>query len=143
MVFRLTWLASFSLLGLVVLRLTRLFLPTETGLPWPLAVLVGGALGATITWATSKARFGTLAILAAHLLLFGLFAFVYVGGELSGEAVPPLSVFGEIVTEVSDALTIFRFSAPPVTATIANRGTPTAWRRARCRPCPACPPPDR
>ncbi len=115
MVFRLTWVASAALLGLVILRLTRLFLPTDGALPWQLVVLAAAALGAVITWAGLKARFGTVTLLAAHLLLFGLFAFLYVGGELSDRAVPPIGIAGDIVTEISDALTVFRFSSPPVT----------------------------
>ncbi len=116
MVFRLTWLASFSLLGLVILRLTRLFLPTEVGLPWPVVIVAAGALGTIITWAAFKARLGAVGMVAGHLVLFALFAFIYVGGELADAAIPPLDVMGDIVSEVSDALTVFRYSAPPVTA---------------------------
>ncbi|NNL70019.1 MAG: transglutaminase domain-containing protein [Acidimicrobiia bacterium] len=116
MVFRLTWLASFSLLALVILRLTRLFLPTEEGLPWPIVVIIAAMLGAVITWATGKARFGPVAMVIGHVVLFGLFAFIYVGGELADATIPPLDVMGDILSEVSDALTVFRFSAPPVTA---------------------------
>ena len=36
-----------------------------------------------ITWATAKARFGVLAMVIGHLVLFSLFAFIYVGGELA------------------------------------------------------------
>lgn len=115
MVFRLTWVASFSLLGLVILRLSRLFLGTEDGLPWPVVVVVAAALGFVITWAGIRARFGTIVILLAHVVLFGLFAFLYVGGELAGETIPPLGVAGDIWSEVSNALTTFRYSAPPVT----------------------------
>lgn len=115
MVYRLTWVASFALLGLVVLRLRRLFLPTETGLPWPVVVLAAGLLGVVLTWATLRARFGTPTVLLVHVLVFSLFTFTYVGGELAGTTIPPIDVAGDILTEVSDALTIFRFSAPPVT----------------------------
>ena len=116
MVFRLTWLASFFLLGLVILRLTRLFLPSQEGLPWPVVVIIAALLGATITWAAAKARFGVVGMVVGHVALFGLFAFIYVGGELADATIPPLNVLGDIVAEVSDALTVFRFSAPPVTA---------------------------
>jgi transglutaminase-like putative cysteine protease len=115
MVFRLTGIASVALFGLVILRLTRLFLPTDGGMPWQLVALAAAALGAVITWVSLKARLGSVTLLVAHLLLFGLFGFLYVGGDISGSAVPPIGVTGDILTEVSDALSIFRYSSPPVT----------------------------
>jgi hypothetical protein len=115
MVYRLAWIASTALLGLVVLRLTRLFLPTDGGMPWQLVALSAAALGAVITWVGVKARLGLVTLLVAHTLLFGLFAFLYVGGDISGRVVPPFGVTGDIISEISDALSIFRYSSPPVT----------------------------
>jgi transglutaminase-like putative cysteine protease len=115
MVFRHTWIASTALLGLVILRLTRVFLPTESGMPWQLAALAAAGLGAAITWVALKARLGAVTLLVAHMLLFGLFVFLYVGGDISGTAVPPFGVTGDILSEVSDALSIFRYASPPVT----------------------------
>ncbi len=115
MVFRLTWITSFALLGLVMLRLGRLFLPTENGLPWQMVAIIAAGLGATITWAAFKARLGTVATLLSHTLVFSVFAYLYVGGELAGKTVAPIGIVGDMLTEVSDAVTIFRYSAPPVT----------------------------
>ena len=114
MVFRLTWLASLALIGLVILRLTRLFLPTESGLPWQVVVVVAAALGATVTWAATKARFGVVGHTLSHATLFLIFGFLYVGGELSDATFPPLDVINDIPSELSAGLTIFRYSAPPV-----------------------------
>jgi transglutaminase-like putative cysteine protease len=113
--FRLTWLAGVALLGLVILRLTRLFLPTETGLPWQMVAIIAAALGFIITWAAYKARFGAVATLLTHALVFAVFSYLYVGGDIAGTTIPPLSILGDIAGEVADALTIFRYSAPPVT----------------------------
>ncbi|NNC92008.1 MAG: hypothetical protein HKN80_05915 [Acidimicrobiia bacterium] len=115
MVFRLTWLASTALLGLVILRLSRVFLPTESGMPWQLVALVAAALGASLTWVAVKARLGAVTLLVAHVLLFGLFSFLYVGGDISGSAMPPFGVAGDIFSEVSEALSTFRYASPPVT----------------------------
>ncbi|MGI9647883.1 MAG: transglutaminaseTgpA domain-containing protein, partial [Acidimicrobiia bacterium] len=114
MVFRLTWLASFSLLALVILRLTRLFLPSESGLPWQVVVVVAAALGATVTWAATKARFGPIGLILSHVSLFLIFGYLYLGGELSDTTIPPLEVLSDIPSELSAGLTIFRYSAPPV-----------------------------
>ena len=114
MVFRLTWLASFSLLALVILRLTRLFLPSESGLPWQVVVVVAAALGATVTWAATKARLGPTGLIVGHIMLFLVFGYLYLGGELSDTPLPPLEVLNDIPSELSAGLTIFRYSAPPV-----------------------------
>lgn len=114
MVFRLTGLASFSLIALVILRLTRLFLPSESGLPWQVVVVVAAALGATVTWAATKARFGVTGLILSHVTLFLIFGYLYLGGELSDTTLPPLDVLSDIPAELSAGLTIFRFSAPPV-----------------------------
>ena len=75
---------------------------------------IAGSLALTPVGAR-RLRSGAQPVVLGHVLLFGLFVFLYVGGELAEQAIPPIDVASDILTEVSDALTVFRFSAPPVT----------------------------
>ena len=60
MAYRLTWIAGLGLLGLVIARLSRLLLPTESGLPWPVVLIMAAALGGIVTWAATQARLGAV-----------------------------------------------------------------------------------
>lgn len=122
MAYRLTWIASLALLGLVIARLSRLLLPTEAGLPWAVVLIMAGALGGIVTWAATQARLAAVWVAAINVVLFGLFLFIYVGGDIADSAVPPLNVLDDIGREMSDALSVFRFSAPPVTPLVGLVG---------------------
>ncbi len=71
--YRLTWVASVALLGLVVARLARLLRATESGIPWPLVVLMGAVAGGLITLGVSRARFRAVWVVAVNVALFGIF----------------------------------------------------------------------
>ncbi|MEE9227970.1 MAG: DUF3488 and transglutaminase-like domain-containing protein [Acidimicrobiia bacterium] len=114
MAYRLTWIAGLGLLGLVIARLSRLLLPTESGLPWPVVLIMAAALGGIVTWAATQARLGAGWVVLINVVLFGLFLFIYVGGDIAESAIPPLDVIDDVRHEMGDALTVFRFSAPPV-----------------------------
>ena len=114
MAYRLTWITSIALLGLVIARLGRLLLPTQAGIPWPVVLIMAAALGGIVTWAATQARLGAAWVMLINVALFGLFLFIYVGGDIAASAIPPLNVIDDVSHEMSDALTVFRFSAPPV-----------------------------
>jgi transglutaminase-like putative cysteine protease len=114
MVYRFTWIATLALLALVVARLSRLFLPSQGGLPWPLAITVAAALGVISTLVAIRARFGTLGTLVTNLVAYAGFILFYVGTDVAGSVIPTPDTLDLIGTEFHDAITVFRFSAPPV-----------------------------
>ncbi len=122
MAYRLTWLASVALLGLVIARLSRLLLPTQAGLPWAVVLIMAAALGGIITWAATQARLGAFWVAVLNVALFGLFLFIYVGGDIAGAALPPLDIMDDIGHEMANALSVFRFSAPPVSPLVGLVG---------------------
>ncbi len=109
MAYRLTWIAGVGLLGLVIARLSRLLLPTESGLPWPVVLIMAAALGGIVTWAATQARLGAGWVVLINVVLFGLFVFIYVGGDIAESAIPPLDVIVDVRHEMGDALTVCRF----------------------------------
>ncbi|MEE8490552.1 MAG: DUF3488 and transglutaminase-like domain-containing protein [Acidimicrobiia bacterium] len=95
-------------------RLTRLLLPTEAGVPWAVVLMMAAVLGGLVTWAVGHARLRSIWVVLVNVVLFGVFVFVYVGGDIAQSVVPPLDVIDDIRHEMGDGLSIFRSSAPPV-----------------------------
>lgn len=114
MVYRFTQIASAALLVLVIARLARLFLPTEGGLPWPLALVIAIVLAATTTLAAIKARLGPAAIVITNVLVYLAFILFYVGSDVTGSIVPTPDNLSALATEFADAITVFRYATPPV-----------------------------
>ncbi len=107
-------MASIALLGLVLARLARLLLPTEVGVPWAVVLMMAAVLGGLVTWAVGHARLRSIWVVLVNVVLFGVFVFVYVGGDIAQSVVPPLDVIDDVRHEMGDALSIFRSSPPPV-----------------------------
>lgn len=94
-------------------RLGRLLRPTEAGVPWAVVLMTAALLGGFVTCALSHARLRTIRVVLVNVVLFGVFVFIYVGGDIAQPVFPPLDVVDDVGHEMGNALSIFRSSLPP------------------------------
>jgi hypothetical protein len=113
-VYRLSWVAALTGLGLALLRVERLLRSTIDGLPWEVVLVAAAVLGGALTWAGLAYRLGTATIIVVNLAgMFLALVRITVPGT-TWAIFPTLSSFGDLATELSFARDVIRTGVAPV-----------------------------
>ncbi|MGI9667903.1 MAG: transglutaminaseTgpA domain-containing protein [Acidimicrobiia bacterium] len=114
MVYRYSWIAGIAALGLALWELSFLMRESNTGLPWPIAVLVATLLGAGITWTTIAYRAHAVVIVLANVIAFILTAGLLIAPDTLWLIFPTAGTWDAVLHELDRAMEIIRYGVEPV-----------------------------
>ena len=151
MVYRYSWVAGFAGVGFVVWELSRLLLPTVSGVAWQLVVLSGFLIGLIITWTAVSYGIGSLWIVAMNLAAFVPAVTRYASPGTAFLVFPTPASFPVLWTQMGRALDLIRHGIDPIrpipgiaiilTALLWLLGILLAWGLSKDHPFVALLPP--
>jgi len=116
MVYRFSWIAGITAIGLAFWELSSLMRDSVTGTPWQVAILTATLLGAGITWTAIAYRAPGWLVLVANVVVFGLLAGLLVAPETLLVIVPTGETWTALADELERAFGIIRNGVEPVRA---------------------------
>lgn len=114
MVYRYSWIAGITAIALAFWELSSLLRDSDSGTPWPVAILVSVLLGAGLTWTAIAYRSHAVVIVGVNILGFIMVAGLLVAPETLFLVFPTPETLDAFRFELSRAWEIIRFGVEPV-----------------------------
>ncbi len=114
MVYRFSWIAGISAIGLAFWELSSLMRDSVTGTSWQVAIFVAALLGAGITWTAIAYRAPAWVVIVANLGAFVVFTGLIVAPETLLVVIPTGETWDVLIFELGRALDIIQHSVEPV-----------------------------
>ncbi|MEE8456589.1 MAG: DUF3488 domain-containing protein, partial [Acidimicrobiia bacterium] len=114
MVYRFSWIAGISAIGLAFWELSSLMRDSVTGTSWQVAILVAALLGAGITWTAIAYRAPAWIVIVTNLGAFVVLTGLIVAPETLLVVIPTGETWDVLVFELGRALDIIQHSVEPV-----------------------------
>jgi transglutaminase-like putative cysteine protease len=114
MVYRFSWIAGISAIGLAFWQLSSLLRDSVVGTPWQVAVLAATLLGAGITWTAIGYRAPAWVIAVVNGVAFIILGGLIVAPDTLMVILPTPETWTTVATELDRAFEIIRFGVEPV-----------------------------
>jgi transglutaminase-like putative cysteine protease len=114
MVYRFSWIAGITAIGLAFWELSSLLRDSVTGTPWQVAILVAALLGAGFTWTALAYRAPAWVVVVTNVSAFVVLTGLIVAPETLVVVIPTGETWAVLVDELGRALEIIRYSVEPV-----------------------------
>ena len=115
MVYRFSWIAGITAIGLAFWQLSSLLRDSVVGTPWQVAILASTLLGAGITWTMIAYRAPAWLVALANVGAFVLLASLIVAPETLYGILPTAATWRMVSEELIKAFGIIRNGVEPVT----------------------------
>ena len=114
MVYRYSWIAGATAIGLAFWELSSLLRDSTSGTPWQVAILIAFLLGAGITWTAIAYRASAIVVVVANVAAFVLTTGMLMAPDTLWTILPTAATWDAVVFEFGRALEIIRFGVEPV-----------------------------
>ncbi len=114
MVYRFSWIAGITAIGLAFWELSSLMRDSVTGTPWQVAILVAALLGAGITWTAIAYRAPAWIVIVTNVGAFVVLIGLIIAPETLLVVIPTGETWAVLVDELGRAFEIIQYGVEPV-----------------------------